>query len=74
MREKTKAARRQPGGGDETRAASDVSYSTTAVTRRQIRPMRVVCAPALAVCDRLGLLRPRSDLLALCERWGRRGR
>jgi len=75
MDAKRKAAHRGNGRHEATtrvRVASDLN-STTRSPTCQPRPMAVVCASSLAVCERLRLFTVRNALLALCVRWGRRG-
>ena len=71
-----------PGAGDAGTAGSDATISgvdyTLSPPRRQIRPLRVVCAEMLACCER-NRHGPRFVLIserlaALVARWERRGR
>jgi len=76
MDAKRKAAHRGNGRHEATtrvRLASGVKYTLTP-PHCQIRKMRVIVGPLLAVCARLGLVGLRDALLALCVRWGRCGR
>jgi len=71
------AKKPKPHAANVGRAGADGTGCLNNTTSRptcQPRKMRVIIAPALAVCERLRLFTVRDALLALCVRWGRCGR